>query len=488
MTIGKKRLKRWPPGGEEPIVNLSAGEIAQAVRGTLLHGDPLCRIQGVTSDSRKVREGDLFVPLQGPNFDGHRFIGEALANGAAGSLAGRGWRERAGEAGVAGKFLVGVDDPLEALGDLAHFWRRRHAGVKVVAITGSNGKTTTKEMTARILEGSFGVLATEGNLNNWIGLPQMLLRLSPDHEVAVLEMGMNLPGEIRRLKEIAEPQVSLITNIGRAHLEFLGSMEGIARAKGELWEGLGPEHWIAVNRDDPRVVGLAAAVQCRKKSFGIREKAEVQAEEIAVEVGRGIRFTLLSDGARRPVRLNAFGEHNVYNALGAASLAAILGLGLEEIAAGLEKFQPYAGRGRILHLGRDLHLLDDTYNSNPDSLEATLSAFAAMKEKSRGLVVLGDMLELGPGTADFHVQAGKRAGEMACEHLFFLGDQRDRLAEGARSAGMEKSRVHSLSSPEEVVAGLEEVMEEGDWLLVKGSRRMRMERIVEELVRRLGKA
>jgi UDP-N-acetylmuramoyl-tripeptide--D-alanyl-D-alanine ligase len=381
-----------------------------------------------------------------------------------------------------------VDDPLRALGDLAQFWRRRHPRVKVAAITGSNGKTTTKEMTARVLEGAFRVLQTEGNLNNWIGLPLMLLRLSPDHELAVLEMGMNLPGEIRRLKEIAEPQISLITNIGRAHLEFLGSVEGIARAKGELWEGLGPEDWIAVNRDDPRVVDLAAAVHCRKKSFGIRERAEVRAEEIAVEPGRGIRFSLLLNGERRPVRLNTFGEHNVYNALGAASLAAILGLSLEETAAGLEKFRPYAGRGRILHLGRNLHLLDDTYNSNPDSLEATLTAFAAMKEENRGLVVLGDMLELGPATADFHVQAGRRVGEMACRHLFFLGDQRGRLAEGARSAGMEEVRIHSLSAPEEVVENLGEVMEEGDWLLIKGSRRMRMERIVEELVNRLGKA
>jgi UDP-N-acetylmuramoyl-tripeptide--D-alanyl-D-alanine ligase len=477
-----------PPGGGKPIVNLSAGEIALATRGTVLSGDPLRRIGGVSSDSRRILEGDLFVPIQGPNFDGHRFIGEALAKGAVGSLAKRGWRDEVPGTDLPGKFLVGVDDPLQALGDLAHFWRRRHPRVKVVAITGSNGKTTTKEMTARILERSYRVLQTEGNLNNWIGLPLMLLRLSPDHEVAVLEMGMNFPGEIRRLKEIAEPHISLITNIGRAHLEFLGSMEGIARAKGELWEGLGPEDWIAVNRDDPRVVDLAAALHCRKKSFGIRERAEVKAEDMAVEAGRGIRFSLSLNGERRPVRLNTFGEHNVYNALGAASLAAILGLSPEEVAAGLEKFQPYAGRGRILHLGRGLHLLDDTYNSNPDSLEATLVAFAEMKEKNRGLVVLGDMLELGPGTADFHVQAGRRVGKMACGHLFFLGDQRDRLAEGARSAGMEEGRVHSLSLPEEVVESLEEAMEEGDWLLIKGSRRMKMERIVEELVNRLGKA
>ena len=359
--------------------------------------------------------------------------------------------------------------------------------MKVVAITGSNGKTTAKEMTARILSGRFRLLQTEGNLNNLIGLPLMLLKISPDHEVAVLEMGMNAAGEIRRLKEIAEPRISLITNIGRAHLEFLGSLEGIARAKGELWEGLNADDWIAVNRDDPRVADLAEAVRCRKKTFGIRERAEISAEDLAVEPGRGIRFSLKLDGGKRTVRLNTFGRHNVYNALGAASLAAILGLSLEEIGAGLEKFQPYAGRGRILRLGRNLHLLDDTYNANPDSLEATLLAFGEMKEKSRGLVVLGDMLELGPGTVDFHVQAGKRVGGLGFAHLFFLGDQGEHLAEGARAAGMDEGRIHSFTDPEEVLKNLKDAVEEGDWILVKGSRRMRMERVVEGLVNRLGK-
>ena len=402
-------------------------------------------------------------------------------------MARRDWKPQEGASDFPGKFLLRVDDTLKALGDLAQDWRRRHSRVKVVAITGSNGKTTVKEMTARILSGRFQILQTEGNLNNRIGLPLMLLRLSPDHEVAVLEMGMNMAGEIRRLKEIAEPQVSLITNIGRAHLEFLGSLEGIARAKGELWEGLKADDWIAVNRDDPRIVALAAAVHCRKKTFGIRERAEISAEDLAVEAGQGIRFSLKMDGGKRAVRLNAFGRHNVYNALGAASLAAILGLSLEEIGAGLETFQPYAGRGRILHLGRNLHLLDDTYNANPDSLEVTLLAFGEMKEKSRGLVVLGDMLELGSGTVGFHVKAGKRVAELGLGPLFFLGDQREHLAEGARMAGMDEGRIHSFATPEEVCESLEDAVEEGDWILIKGSRRMRMERIVEGLINRLGK-
>ena len=471
--------------GGRPIVNLSAAEIALASGGVIFQGSSSCRIHGVSTDSRKIQPGELFVPIEGPNFDGHRFIRQAMEKGAAGSLTGPGWEPKAGGAEVPGTFLIRVEDPLQALGDLAHSWRKRHSRVRVAAITGSNGKTTTKEMAARALSGTFRVLKTEGNLNNLIGLPLMLLRLSDEHEAAVLEMGMNVPGEIRRLKEIAEPQVSLITNVGRAHLEFLGSLEGIARAKGELWEGLKGEDWIAVNADDPRVVELAAAVHCRKKTFGIRERAEISAEGISVEAAWGTRFSLKLEGKTLPIRLHTFGRHNVSNALGAAALAAIMGLDVEKIAAGLEGFQPHSGRGRIHSLGRGLHLLDDSYNSNPDSLQATLAAFADMKGKARGLVVLGDMLELGPGTAGFHEDAGKRVGALGFEHLFFCGEQREHLAGGARSAGMEESRIHTFANPEEIPGSLESRVGEGDWILVKGSRRLRMERVVEALIERL---
>ncbi len=470
--------------GGRPIVNLSAGEIAQATRGVIFHGSASRRILGVSSDSRKIQAGELFIPIEGPNFDGHQFIRQALERGAAGSLTRPGWEQKAGGIEDPGTFLIQVEDPLKALGDLARFWRERHSRVKVVAITGSNGKTTTKEMAARALSGAFRVLKTEGNLNNLIGLPLMLLRLSGEHEAAVLEMGMNLPGEVRRLKEIAEPQVSLITNVGRAHLEFLGSLEGIARAKGELWEGLKRDDWIAVNADDPRVVELAAAVHCRKKTFGIRERAEISAEGISVEAARGTRFSLKLEGKTMPIRLNTFGRHNVSNALGAATLAAILGLNAEKIAAGLDGFQSHPGRGRIHPLGRGRQLLDDTYNSNPDSLEATLSAFGEMKGKARGLVVLGDMLELGPGTAGFHEEAGKRVGALRFEHLFFCGEQREHLAEGAKSAGMEESRIHTFANPEEVPETLESCWVRG-LDSVKGSRRLRMERVVEALFERL---
>jgi len=484
LTTAKKRLALWLRPGGIKIVSLAAGEIVQATHGELLFGDPHLKAEGVASDSRQVRPGQFFIPLKGPRFDGHDFIGEAIAKGAAGSLVQRGQEKSTAGLNTQGKFFVMVGDVLTALGDLAHFWRRRHSG-KVVAITGSNGKTTTKEMAARVLAEKFDVLRTEGNLNNLIGLPLMLLRLSPAHDVAVLEMGTSGLGEIRRLKEIAEPQVSLITNIGRAHLEFLGSLEGVARAKGELWEGLKAEDWIAVNTDEPRVAELAFRVQCRKKTFGILGKADIRGEDLSPDDGRGIRFSLMIGRMKRSVILPAFGRHNVTNALAAAALGEILGVDIERIVAGLEAFQPHPGRGKVIRLPRDVNILDDSYNANPDSLRATLSAFVEMKGETRGILVMGDMLEIGPGSAEEHERAGKGIGTMDFEHVFFLGEKAQNLTEGSLSSGMEEQKVHSFQTHEEILKDLEKVIKRGDWILVKGSRGMHMERIIEGLQNRL---
>jgi UDP-N-acetylmuramoyl-tripeptide--D-alanyl-D-alanine ligase len=333
---------------------------------------------------------------------------------------------------------------------------------------------------------TFTVLKTEGNLKNLIGLPLMLLRLSPEHEVVVLEMGMSVPGEVRRLREIAEPEVSLITNIGHAHLEFLGDLEGVARAKGELWERLRPDDWIAINVDDPRVVELAAPACCGKKTFGLLKEAEVRGEGLHLDPEVGIRFSLKMGGRKRSVGLATYGRHNVYNALAAATVAAILGMDLEEIAQGLEGFHPFPGRGQILQLRRNVRVLDDSYNANPDSLGATLTAFAEMKGKNRGLVVLGDMLELGPGSPQIHEEAGRRLGAMKLGPLFFLGEQAKFCAQGVKAAGAGEPQIHLAQDPEQVLRALGKVIQEGDWILIKGSRRMRMERIVEGLKKQLG--
>jgi UDP-N-acetylmuramoyl-tripeptide--D-alanyl-D-alanine ligase len=422
--------------------------------------------------------------LTGPTYDGHDFIGKSLAAGAAGALVERGRESRAAERGE-GQFLIRVEDSLKALGDLARFWRLQMP-VKVAAITGSNGKTTTKEMAARILERRFRVLKTEGNLNNLIGLPLMLLKLSPAHEVAVLEMGMNHAGEIARLRTIAKPQVALITNIGRAHLEFLGTLDAVARAKAEIWEGLEGNDWIAVNADDPRVVERAAAVRCRRKSFGLLQEADLKGDRLQSRPGQGVRFSLTMGGGKKDVRLAAFGRHNVYNALGAAALASAMGLDLEEIVAGLEGFAPFQGRGRVVRLGNGGFILDDTYNANPDSLAATLAGFVEMKGTHRGFFVLGDMLEIGPEAARVHETAGRGVGRMNLEGVFFLGAQALHLAQGAEAAGMDREKIAVAGNPEEIVAALARLISPGDWVLVKGSRGMRMERVIEGLMERFG--
>ncbi len=450
----------------------------------MIAGEPFWRAAGVSSDSRKIGEGELFIPLKGPHFDGHRFIAEALKRGAPGSLLETGQNLALQ---FPDRFLIRVDDSLRALGDLAHFWRKRHA-VQVAAITGSNGKTTTKEMTAGVCARRFRVLKSEGNLNNQIGLPLSLLKLGPDHEIAVLEMGMNSPGEIRRLQAIADPQISLITNIGRAHLEFLGDLEGVARAKGELWEVLRQEDWIAVNADDEWVMKLADSARCRKKTFGIINRAEIQGADIRVIPGKGVGFRLASADQRRPVELSVFGRHNVYNALAAASVGSIAGLNLDEIAQGLEAFQPVQGRGKPILLPGGIHLLDDTYNSNPDSLRATLSAFAEMKENHRGIAVLGDMLEIGVTGKEAHQQAGKMVGEMRFAHLFVFGEAGRDVAAGAMESGMPAQKICLAGDPRELLEEMGKTLREGDWILVKGSRRMQMERVVEGLRKRFAQA
>ena len=467
-------------------MRLSAEEIARAVHGRLIQGDREAWARGVSTDSRKIAGGELFVPLRGPRFDGHDFIGSALAQGANGALIEEGRMDWAKRPEAKGKFLIAVRDGLRALGDLARDWRSRQRA-QVIAITGSNGKTTTKEMTAGILSGRHRVLKTEGNLNNLVGLPMMLLRLTAEEEFAVLEMGMSRFGEIRRLKEIADPTVSLITNIAPVHTEFLGSIEGVARAKGELWEDLRESDWIAVNVDDPRVQSLAAPLRCQKRTYGLRNEAQIQGRDLRVEPGRGIQFSMIIDGSEHPVRLNLFGRHQVSNALAAAALASIVGVPTEGIVAGLEKFQPYPGRGKLLAFPGSIQVWDESYNSNPVSLEATLRAFIEMKDHHRGLAVVGDMLELGSGSAQWHEEIGRRIAAMALEHLLAVGTETKHLLRGAGAAGMEAHRLHWAQSPEEILSALIGLIREGDWIFVKGSRGMALERVIEGLRRHLEK-
>lgn len=451
-------------------------EIARATGGTVI-GDKDAAVTGVSTDSRQVRGGELFIALKGDNFDGHDYIPAAAEKGVRVFLAQAGWVtvNRIPE----GTTCITVPDTLRGLGDMAAFHRRRFA-IPVVGVTGSNGKTTTKEMLAAILEKTGPGLKTSGNLNNLIGVPQMLLRLSEKDRWAVLEMGMSEPGEIDRLAELAAPAVGIITNAFPAHLESMGSVEAVARAKGELFLRLPKGGCAVYNADDPLIARSPSPEGVRRLSFGLHG-ADVSAEEIRCEGVSGQSFVLCLPGESLPVRMKAFGTHNIYNALAAAAAATALDVAPQVIRAGLQAFVPYDKRFNLEEVD-GIILIDDSYNANPASMEAALVTLRDMKEECRAIAVLGDMLELGEGSPQAHRELGRLAASCA-NRIYVMGKMSDLTAAGAGEAGLAPEEIIKAQSHEDILADLRQTLAKGDYLLVKGSRGMRME-IVAEGVRR----
>jgi UDP-N-acetylmuramoyl-tripeptide--D-alanyl-D-alanine ligase len=451
-------------------------EITRATGGEIV-GNDAGEVTGVSTDSRTVAAGELFVPLVGERFDGHDYIEAALARGVRVFLAAREW---IGLKPVpAGATCIAVANTLRGLGDLAAFHRARYA-LPVVGVTGSNGKTTTKEMLAAILGQTGPGLKTVGNLNNLIGLPQMLLRLTSEHRWAVLEMGMSEPGEIDRLAEIARPETGVITNAFPAHLQSMGSVAAVARAKGELFLRLDSAGWAVYNADDPLIASCPVPGGVNRLGFGLHG-AEVNATGIRREGKSGVRFTLHLPSGELPVTMRAFGLHNVSNALAAAAAAVTLGVKADIIRAGLAAFTPYEKRFNLEELD-GVVLIDDSYNANPASVAAALRTLAELREECRAIAVLGDMLELGPGSADAHREIGTLAASCV-ERLYLMGEMADIVAAGAVAGGLPATEVRVAKDHEEIVADLEGILGNGDYILVKGSRGMRME-IVAEGIRR----
>jgi UDP-N-acetylmuramoyl-tripeptide--D-alanyl-D-alanine ligase len=455
----------------------TVAEIAR-VTGGEVRGDVTGEVTGVSTDSRLVSAEELFVPLRGERFDGHDFIEAAVSRGVRVFLAERPWAERHGV--PAGASSITVADTLRALGDLAAFHRGRFA-IPVVAVTGSNGKTTTKEMIASILAATGPGLKTGGNLNNLIGLPLTLFRLSDSDRWAVLEMGMSEPEEIDRLAEIARPDVGVITNAFPAHLETMGSVAAVARAKGELFMRLGVGGWAVYNADDRLITDCPSPQGVLRLGFGLAA-GDVSAGEIRPAGRRGIGFTLRLPAGEVPVKLQAYGLHNVANALAAAAAATALGLGPDPIRQGLESFTPYDKRFNVEEVG-GVVLIDDSYNANPASMEAALRTLAEIREECRATAVLGDMLELGPGSEEAHRAVGMLAASCV-ERLYLMGEKAGTMAAGAREGGLPAESVIVAGSHDEILAGIRESVAEGDFVLVKGSRGMRMD-VVSAGVRRL---
>jgi UDP-N-acetylmuramoyl-tripeptide--D-alanyl-D-alanine ligase len=452
---------------------LSWDDLISGISGRIIHGNLTQKAFGVSTDSRSLIPGNLFVALKGPQFDGHDHAAQAFEKGASAALVSSPLSKVRTDKGI-----IQVEDTLTALGDLAGLWRRRFS-VILTGISGSNGKTTTKEMLASILELEGPSLKNQGNLNNWVGLPLSLFLLGEEHRFAVMEMGMNHSGEIARLCQIARPSVGLLTNVGPAHLEAFGTLAAVAKAKGELFESLEPDHLAVINTDDPWIQKLGQGCRARKITFGLASEAQVKGESLEISE-RGVRFRIHSQGEEE-VFLRVPGEHNISNALGAAAAALALGLSLKKIRQGLEHFHLPGHRLQIKKGVRGVHLIDDTYNANPASMEAALKSFDVLRQGQGGGLVLGDMLELGDNGEKAHREIGRMIGEMGVDYLLCLGPLSQKMLEEARRSIHPPKKSFGLSNQKEVIGLLPDLFREGDWVLIKGSHGMKMEAIVQAL-------
>jgi len=454
----------------EEILLATGGEVIQE-GGWALFGD-------VVTDSRKVEQRSVFIALKGEKFDGHAFQREAIRRGAGCLIIHKG----PVVSNSRGATVIQVRDTLKALGDLAHY-RRKRVAPKVLAITGSNGKTTTKEMVAAILERASllgeslrrNILKTEGNYNNLVGLPLTLLRLRGKERVAVLELGTSRPGEIRRLTEIADPDIGLITCVAPAHLTGLGSLAGVAREKGELFRRMDPRGTAVVNLDDPWVRRLGAKFRGNKITYG--RNGTVTGDSCRVLGARGIEFTLRVGREQGRIRLRFLGKHNLSNALGAAAMAYGLGANLEAVRRGLEAVRPLPMRMAV-ERWRGIGIINDAYNANPASMEAALKTLADIEGGREKIAVLGDMLELDRETQKSHLRLGKQAARYRIGRLYLLGEHATQVKEGALLGGMAEERVVVGSDHRELGGMLREQARRGDWLLFKGSRGMNMEKVL----------
>ena len=469
----------------------SVEEVQEVVGGRVLSGDETARIKPrvrrINLDTRSLRTGDLFIAIRGERFDGHDFVKTALARGAVGAIVldsydvARCMGKRRSER--MSPVILGVADPLYAYQQLAAYFRRRFK-IPVVAVTGSNGKTTTKEMVANVMAHRWRILKTEGNLNNRLGVPQTIFRLQPHHQGAVIEMGVDNIGQTTRLCEIANPTIGIITNIGPDHLEFFGSMDVSAQAKAELLDFL-PGNGVAVlNADDPYYGYLAARARCRVVSFGLSAKADVRATNITSDERNGTNFHLLLPGKvrRTTVHIRVQGEHNVTNALAAAAVGTVLGFSGSAIAQGLSKFQPAAMRSQV-SVYRGIQLIIDCYNANPASMTAALQLLAQVAAKGKRIAVLGDMLELGPHSVRMHEEVGRCVARLGIDRLVACGPLGRSFADGAREAGQDPTHIIEVMDAHAAGDAVKDIARPGDVVLIKASRGMKLELVADALQR-----
>ena len=436
----------------------------------------------VVIDSRQVKPGDCFFAIRGDRLDGHDFVGEALQNGASAAVCSRTPDLETGA--FRDRILLRVADTTRALQELAAELRRRW-GRRLVGVTGSMGKTTTRTFTARLLESAYRVLQSHGNFNNHFGVPLSLLKLEERHDLAVLELAMNHAGEIRRLARISRPDVAIITNVAPVHLEFFSSVDEIAQAKGEILENLPPAGIFVYNADDHRVAALASAFRGRKVSFSLEREADVQVTDIRAVDSNSTRFLLRTGWGESTCQVDFVGRHHLYNLAAAVAASRTLGLSREQVEgaiAGLSTL-PMRGRIRALELSdsRRIRVLDDSYNSNPQAVRMVLESVSQSAGGGRRILALGEMLELGPESAYWHRRVGRMAAHVAPHLLAVVGAGARPVLEGAREAGLADARTLYFGTSEEAAEYLSGFICSGDFLLVKGSRGVGMDRITARL-------
>jgi UDP-N-acetylmuramoyl-tripeptide--D-alanyl-D-alanine ligase len=464
-------------------------EVREVVGAKILAGEGIGlakhRIRRISLDTRSLRPGDLFVALRGNRFDGHNFVTTALSRGAAGAIVLNSFDVSRMVLKRGSKrtqpFILGVSDPLYAYQQLAAYHRSQFQ-IPVVAVTGSNGKTTTKEMVASVMASRWKILKTEGNLNNRVGVPQTLLRLNDRHKGAVIEMGVDNLGQTTRLCEITRPTIGIITNIGPDHLEFFGSMDVSAQAKAELLELLPRDGTAVLNADDSYYDYLAARARCRVVSFGFSSKADVRAMDVKSDGRHGTIFRLLLPGTVRHtlVHIRVQGEHNVTNALAAGAVGSILGLSGGVIAQGLSRFRPAAMRSQML-VRQGVKLIIDCYNANPASMKAAVQLLVQTGAKRKKIAVLGDMLELGPNADRLHEDVGEFVARQGIDQLVACGVLGRSLAKGARQAGLDPARILEVPDARAAAAAANKVVKPGDTVLIKASRGVKLELVADAL-------
>ncbi len=456
------------------MVSFDCVELIKAVNGKLLWGDSSNIFSGITTDSRKVAKGNLFIPLVGEKFDGHDYIEQCFDAGANICLTQKAIPERDKCSAVL------VNDTAKALRDIAT-WHRNKYNIPVVGITGSVGKTSTKDMIFCVLSKKYEVLKTQGNFNNEIGLPLTFFNLEERHEAAVIEMGMSGFGEIGRLTAIAQPQVAVITNIGVSHIEKLGSQQGILKAKLEILEGLNPDGLVVLNGDDPLLSEKRGKLDYRTVFYGMDASADYRAENYQSLGEDGTSFSVKVGNKTYEVRVPVPGIHNVYNALAAIAVGVEMNIPMEIILDGISEYSPGSMRQNILSY-KGIKIINDAYNASPQSMQAAINVLEELSVRTRGIAVLGDMLEMGTMAKELHYSVGNFVKDKKISYLITVGKDSKNITQAVNDSGNSSINLRHFDNNSDALDYIIGIVKQGDYILIKGSRGMKMEQIAEGLL------